>query len=71
MENSYITEFQGWWYYHVIRRIQDIPRKIAWMLPRDVALWAFVRVYVAGNPNGSPGPDYINVYKEWQKGAGK
>jgi hypothetical protein len=38
----------GWlrfrWYWHVIRKRRDIPRKIAWLLPRSVAMWAYVRV---------------------------
>ena len=32
------------WYWHVTRTRQDIPRKIAWMLPRSVAKWAYIRV---------------------------
>ena len=38
----------GWlrfrWYWYVTRTRQAIPRKIAWMLPRKVAMWAYIRV---------------------------
>jgi hypothetical protein len=42
------SPFAGWlrfrWYWHVARKRQAIPRKIAWMLPRSVAMWAYIRI---------------------------
>lgn len=32
------------WYCHVTRTRQAIPRKVAWLLPRQVAMWAYIRV---------------------------
>lgn len=47
---------------------ETLPRKIAWLLPRRIALWTFIRVYAAG---GDIGPDYERCYKAWEAGAGR
>jgi hypothetical protein len=52
------------WIYPVHRFFNDIPMKIAWMLPRAVARWAFIRVYVAVDPD--PGPEYSYRMKLWE-----
>lgn len=41
--------------------------KIAWMLPRRIALLAFVRVYAQSGD--APGPEYERAYKEWEAGG--
>ena len=41
---------------------------VAWLLPRQVALYAFVRVYGAW---GELGPDYDHVYKAWESSVRK
>jgi hypothetical protein len=46
-----------------------LPIWIAWLLPRQIALWTFIRVYAADGQ--SPGPDYERVYKAWEAGAGR
>jgi hypothetical protein len=46
-----------------------LPMKLAWLLPRRVALWAFIRVYAC--TGDCPGPDYSKCYKAWEAGAGK
>lgn len=43
--------------------------KIAWLLPRSIALLAFVRV--SASTGEAPGSDYANAYKAWEKGAGR
>jgi hypothetical protein len=57
------------WIYPMQRWYRDIPMKIAWLLPRSVALWAFIRVY-ACDGNG-PGPEYSQKYQAWERGAGR
>ena len=52
-------DFRGW-----LRRLPEkLAWKAAWMLPRKVALFAFVRVYGAW---GHCGPDFEPVYKTWE-----
>lgn len=63
----------AWWYWNVKRKLtrDHLAMKIAWLLPRRVASWAYVRVYVAGNPNGPPSNEYAEVGRAWDKGAGR
>ena len=42
--------------------------RLAWLLPRKVALFAFVRVYGC---TGHCGPDYAPTYDAWERGAGR
>ena len=56
----------GWW--HWVK--EATPRQIAWLLPRKVALWAFIRVVAATGQN----PDqitYESAYNAWEQGAGR
>lgn len=50
---------RGWWAWVV----DTFPQQIAWLLPRKVALWAFIRVYAASGE--SPGPEYRRAYDAW------
>lgn len=65
----------GWirreWWWRVSRhcRRDDVERRIAMRLPRNIALWCFIRVYAAGVD--SPGPDYAQIYDAWVNGAGR
>jgi hypothetical protein len=43
--------------------------KAAYLVPREVALLVFVRVYCAGMDH--PGDDYAPVYAAWENGAGR
>jgi hypothetical protein len=43
--------------------------KLAWMVPRSIAILVFVRVYSA--TSDAPGPDYIRAYRAWDAGAGR
>lgn len=43
--------------------------RVAWLLPRSIALLAFVRVYSA--TGDAPGPEYSRVYKAFEAGAGR
>jgi hypothetical protein len=52
-----------WWLYPILRWWRDWPMRIAWWLPRDIALWAFIRVYAADGDG--PGPDYAAKYDYW------
>lgn len=47
----------------VLRSLDALAWRIAWLLPRKVALYAFVRVY--GNW-GECGADYAPVYEAWE-----
>jgi len=58
-----------WWIYPIRRWFRDIPMKLAWMLPRSVALWAFIRVYACDGD--CPGPEYEQKYKAWERGEGR
>lgn len=59
-----------WWKYDVQQWYHDaLPRRIAWMLPRKVALWAFIRVY--GADRKAPTTEYRDKHEAWQKGAGR
>lgn len=53
-----------WWTDPIQRWWLDWPMRLAWWLPRGVALWAFIRVYSAGVD--SPGPEYEQAYKSWE-----
>lgn len=44
--------------------------RIAWMIPRSIALLVFVRVYSAAGDLG-PDDEYQRVYQIWQSGAGR
>ena len=55
---------RGWgfrsWLYWVW---EATPRQIAFLLPKRVALWAFIRVYVAAV--NSPSPEYRSAHDHW------
>jgi hypothetical protein len=55
------------WTYPIQRWWRDWPMRIAFWLPRSVALWAFVRVYAADGLE--PGPDYVAKYRFWEAGG--
>ena len=55
------------WTYPIKRWWSDWPMRIAWWLPRSVALWAFIRVYAADGDG--PGPEYQRKYDHWQRGG--
>lgn len=63
--------WRGEWYWRVGRHltVEALQRKVAWLLPRKIALWAFIRVY--GCTGDGPGPDYERCYKAWEAGAGR
>lgn len=50
----------AWWYW--VR--ESTPMWVAWMLPRKVALWAFIRVYAASGDG--PGDEYKRAYDFWE-----
>lgn len=56
---------RAWWY--AVK--EATPRKLAWMLPRQVALWAFIRVYSASID--SPSRDYVRACDGWSQGNGR
>ena len=64
-------KFRLWWFRASILRwwTDTLPMKCAWLLPRRVALWAFIRVYAC--TGDGPGPDYSRAYDAWEKGAGR
>lgn len=49
---------------------EKLARKAAWWLPREVALWAFIRVCSATG-DGPSDITYESAYKGWEAGAGK
>ena len=52
--------------------LQQLPDRLAWKiaywLPREVALKAFIRVY---STLDSPGSDYVAAYANWEAGIGR
>ena len=60
----YWWDLRYWWH----RAIERTQWKIAWLIPRKIALYVFVRVYAV---TGDCGPDYDRVYKAWERGLGK
>ena len=60
-----------WFCFRVWRRetAEKLRWKVAWLLPRKIALLAFVRVMAC--TGDSPGPEYSNAYKAWEHGAGR
>lgn len=49
----------------------ELPRRIAWRLPRRVALWAFIRVCSNTKLGPNEGPEAITYergYKDWTTG---
>lgn len=53
-----------WWRWYWGERLAF---RLAWWLPRRVALWAFIRVYAADGL--APGPEYDRVCRAWEAGA--
>lgn len=51
---------RSWWIWF---RSEGLPMAVAWSLPKNVALWTFIRVY---GVKGDCGPDYEPVYKLWE-----
>ena len=66
-----IEWIRGEWWWHISRHcnMDSLRWKLAWMIPRKIALYVFVRVYSA--TSDIPGPDYERCYKGWELGAGK
>ena len=61
---------RGWYLSGWLAWVKEAtPRQLAWMLPRRVALWAFIRVYAADGE--APGPEYSRCYDAWERGAGR
>jgi hypothetical protein len=61
-----------WWWWTMVRRrelVEVLCWRLAWLLPRRIALLVFVRVYAA--TGDAPTDDYAKVYKAWEQGAGK
>lgn len=63
----------GYWWFSARLFVAEaraaIVWKVAWLLPRRVALIAFVRVYSASGD--APGPEFDRAYKAFEAGAGK
>lgn len=68
-----MSEYCRWWdvgyrWFCVRLWFRERPDKIAWWLanklPRQVALYAFVRVYAACSD--APVPEYARVYQAWE-----
>ena len=49
---------------------ETLPWKLAWLVPRKIALFVFVRVYGA-TWKDCPGDEYGIVYKGWEQGNGR
>lgn len=58
---------RAWWFWF---REEKIPMTLAWMLPRKIALWAFIRVMAASGDSPSE-ITYESAYKAWEAGAGR
>lgn len=54
---------RSWWYWMG----EATPRWIAFHLPRQVMLWAFIRVYANGVD--APGEEYRIAYDAWVRDA--
>lgn len=67
-KDSLWTRLKIEWFWRVRRHFQadDLRRRIAWWIPRKIALWVFVRVYAC---IGEVGPDYDRVYHTWERGG--
>lgn len=66
-----MNRLRGEWWWYVSRRLnmEALLWKIAWLLPRSIALLAFVRV--SASTGEAPGPEYATAYKAFEKGAGR
>lgn len=62
---------RGEWWWRVTRKLtkDHITRKVAWLLPRYLAYWCFIRVYSASGDG--PGPEYVRACDAWEGGAGR
>lgn len=71
MHESLLDRMRSEWWWRVSRHFTEeaLLWKLAWMVPRRLALMVFVRVYAADGEE--PGPDYERCYKAWQAGKGK
>lgn len=62
---------ETWWWWHIGRRIRrdNVYMKLAWLVPRPIAYWCFIRVYACTGE--APGPEYVTACKAWESGKGK
>lgn len=63
----------SYWRFHVRlwrhETAEKIRWRVAWWLPRSIALLAFVRVYAS--TQDAPGPEYEAAYKAFEAGRGR
>lgn len=66
MRISYVTfSVRLWWR----ESIEKLRWRIAWLIPRKIALLCFVRV--SASTREAPGPEYSNAYRAFEQGAGR
>ena len=51
---------KAWWDWF---KNEGFPMWIAWRIPKNIALWTFIRVY--SKDGLAPGEDYSRVYNAW------
>lgn len=61
------------WWWRVTRHFEpdNLRWRIAFLIPRKVALFVFIRVYAASTDGILPCGCYERCYDGWQNGAGK
>lgn len=62
-----------WWHCYFWPRLRfnetrdKFYRWLAWKLPRQLAMWAYVRVYTYATPNIGPSEEYAIVATCWEQ----
>lgn len=71
MKQTWVERLRAEWWFRVSRHFEpdNLCWRIAWLIPRKIALLVFIRVFSAGDL----GPDHLDVYeklyKAWKAGA--
>lgn len=60
-----------WYYWHIQRHltVDAVQWRLAWWVPRKIALYVFIRVYAC--TGDGPDDSYSRIYKAWEDGAGR
>lgn len=73
LRDRWLSFRHGWLWWHVTRHWQpeEIARRLAYWVPRKVALFVYIRVLVASNRFDPDMNEYKAVHDAWEQGEGR
>ena len=57
---------RAWWQWFIE---EAFPMWVAWRLPKQIALWAFIRVYI--HDGHGPSSEYCRIHDAWMSQGAK